>query len=58
MSRDDTQDKSLSIASTIIELLAENGCTVQEANHILTMAYSAIRGTTKVQYTEELSHEF
>ena len=50
--------RRLELRNQVVQLLAEKGCTVREANYILTQASRAISATAAVQPVEETDYEF
>lgn len=49
MSERISQETLLELRNTIVQMLAEKGCTVREADYILTQASRAIKATASVQ---------
>ncbi len=50
--------KQLELRDKIVQMLAEKGCTVRDANHILTQASRAISATASVQSIQGADYEF
>lgn len=48
----------LGLRNEVIQLLAEKGCTVRQANYILTQASRAINATASVQPIQDADYEF
>lgn len=53
-----TTDKRLELRDKVVQMLAEKGCTVREANYILTQASRAINATASVQSIQAPDYEF
>ena len=51
-------DKRLELRNKVVKLLAEEGCTVRDANYILTQASRAINATAPVQPVQGADYEF
>lgn len=58
MSESSSTKKLLGLRNEVIQLLAEKGCTVREANYILTQASRAINATASVQPIQDADYEF
>lgn len=53
-----TATKRLELRNKVVKLLAEEGCTVRDANYILTQASRAISATATVQPVQGTDYEF
>ena len=51
-------NKRLELRNKVVNLLFEEGCTVRDANYILTQALRAIAATASVQPVQGTDYEF
>lgn len=51
-------NSQLELRNKVVQMLAEKGCTVREANYILTQALRAISATATVQPIQDTDYEF
>lgn len=58
MSENSSTRALLELRNKIVQMLAEKGCTVREANYILTQASRAINATASVQPIQRADYEF
>ncbi len=58
MAESSSAEGLLKLRNEIIQLLAGKGCTVREANYILTQASRAISATASVQSIQDANYEF
>lgn len=51
-------EKQREIMNKIIQLLQSEGCTVRQANHLLTLCQNAINRTAPVQFVPGFPYPF